>query len=171
MPKAPHDLPESEVEQPLEEVVESTEPEAPVSAEPDYKDMWQRSLAELENLRKRELQERQNVSKFALKGFLEELLPVVDNFYRATEHVPAELQNSPWVSGILYIQKNLLDVMAQRGVSIIEAKPGDEFDPSHHEAIGVTESEYPEGKIAIVNGQGYMLHDRVLRPTQVTVSK
>jgi len=138
----------------------------------EYKEKWQRALADLENTRKRFEQDRLNLLKYSLEGFLEELIPVLDNFDRATSHVPAEQQGSPWVTGIQYIQKNLLDVMEGRGVNIIEAKQGDAFDAGKHEAIGTKEVQnIPEDKIAEVQNKGYMLHDRVLRPVQVIVSK
>lgn len=155
----------------------SLEPEAepilevPSEEENEYQEKWQRALAETENLRKRHEQERVNWSKFALNDFLSELLPVLDNFDRATEHVPAELQNSPWVTGILYIQKNLLDTLARRGVEEIPVKVGDHLDPAKHEAIGVEEKEGEEDQVTKVVNKGYMIHDRVLRPVQVFVSQ
>jgi len=129
-----------------------------------------RAQAEAENQRKRHEQERAQLSKFALAGFIEDLLPVIDNFYRATEHVPAEQKDSPWVTGIQYIQKNLLDVLEARGVMEIPAKKGDHFNPDMHEAIG-TRDEGEEDTILEVTNRGYKLHDRILRPTQVIVSK
>ncbi|MCC2631366.1 MAG: GrpE protein [Patescibacteria group bacterium] len=151
---------------PEETSVTDTQPEE------DYKEKWQRALADMENLRKRTEQERVTFAKYSSESFIEELLPVVDNFYRATEHVPAEQQGSPWVTGIQYIQKNLLDVLEQRGVKEIAAKPGDAFNPSQHEALSsVEDSEQPEDTIVQVIGRGYLLHDKVLKPAQVIVSK
>ena len=149
------------------------EPSGAGGGEPeDYKAKWQRSLAEMENLRKRQEQEKLHFLRFSLEGFAEELLPVVDNFYRATEHIPAEQQGAPWVTGIQYIQKNLLDTLEKRGVREIPVKAGDAFDPTRHEAIGTAEdAAVPEGHIAEVKNRGYMLYDRVLRPAHVTVSK
>jgi molecular chaperone GrpE len=149
-----------------------TEESVPESGkEPDnHREKWQRAVAEMENMRKRFESDRITHNKYALDSFIEELLPVVDNFYRATEHVPAELQNSAWVTGIMYIQKNLLDVLEHRGVKEIVANPGDSFDPAKHEAISAAEgSAFNEHQVAEIKNKGYMLHDRVLRPTQVTV--
>jgi molecular chaperone GrpE len=152
-----------EVEEPTEEVFSDT---------PDYRDLWQRALADHDNLRKRLEVDRQNSSKFALSGFMEELLPVVDNFYRATEHVSAEQQNSSWVAGVLYIQKQLLDVLSQEGLTEIPAKVGDHFDPAHHEAIGTAHDEkHLEDTIIEIKNKGYQLHDRMLRAAQVIVNK
>jgi molecular chaperone GrpE len=139
--------------------------------EEEYKENWLRAVAELENSRKRQEQERQTISRYALEGFLEELLPVVDNFYRATEHVPDEQKGSAWVTGIQYIQKNLLDVLQQRGVQEILIAPDSNFDPSTQEAIGIEESDKAEDTVAEVKQRGYKLHDKVLRPAQVIVYK
>ena len=142
-----------------------------IDQQPDeYKEKWQRAVAEMENMRKRFDSDRITHNKYALESFIEELLPVVDNFYRATEHVPVELQNSPWVTGIMYIQKNLLDVLEHRGVKEIEVKPGRVFDPTKHEAISMVEgTQFDEHQVAEVMNKGYMLHERVLRPAQVTL--
>lgn len=147
-----------------------TPEEQPVSIEMDYQEKWQRAMAELENSRRRFEQEKQTLGKYALEGFIEELLPVVDNFYRATEHIPAEQADSPWVMGIQYIQKNLLDVLESKGVTEINAKEGDQFDSNKHEAIRTDETsdQSKDHTITIIN-KGYMLHDRVLRPVQVAV--
>jgi molecular chaperone GrpE len=140
-------------------------------AQPDYQDLYQRSVAEQENLKKRLEQEKRQFTQFALAGAVESLLPVVDNFYRATEHVPAENQNSAWLTGIMHIQKQLSDVLAEWGVEEIGVKPGDAFNPEEHEAIGTTEvSEVPEDAVAVVNQRGYKLNGKVLRPAKVTTN-
>jgi len=137
----------------------------------EYKEKLQRLFADTENNRKRAEVEKQQFQKFALEGFIEELLPVIDNFYRATEHVPEEQKNSPWVTGISYIQKNLLDVLEAHGVKEMQVNPGDRFNPSLHEAIGVESSEdLPDDHISKVQTRGYLLHERVLRPAQVIVN-
>lgn len=145
----------------------TAQPEAP-----DYKDLYQRSLAEVENTRKRFEQEKQQISRYALGGAAESLLPVVDNFYRATEHVPAEQQGSPWLAGIFHIQKQLLDTLAEWGVREMAVAPGDSFNPAEHEAIGtVVQPDQPEDQIVTVSARGYFLHGRILRPARVITSK
>jgi len=167
-----HSKAHSPADEPVEPDVTPGTPEETNATQPeedDYKERWQRALADLENLRRRADIERQDTAKYALKSFIEDLLPVIDNFYRATEHVPAELKDSPWVAGMLYIQKNLLDTLESRGVKEIPAKNGDQFDPTHHEGIQTIESdEQPDHSIKVIN-RGYMLHDRILRPVQVAV--
>ena len=162
-----------DVDAEINEVTDSVENAEKVpSPEDDYKEKWQRAVADADNMRKRFEVERKNHSTYALESFLEELLPVVDNFYRATEHVPVDLEKSSWVTGILYIQKNLLDVLEKEGVQEIPVKAGDSFDPHTHEAIQVEKFEdKEEGVITKVITKGYRMHERILRPAQVAVSE
>ena len=138
---------------------------------PDYEQLYQRTLADSENLRRRVEEEKKQFAKYAQGALVEDLLPVVDNFYRATEHVPDEQRKSAWLTGILHIQKQLLDVLMAAGISEIAVKKGDAFNSQLHEAIGTAVStEVPEDHIIEVKNRGYMLHDRMLRPAQVIVS-
>lgn len=140
--------------------------------EPDYKGMYQRSLADLENNRKRYEQDKQQFAKYALTGATESILPVVDNFYRATDHIPAEQKDTPWTTGIMHIRKQLLDSLETWGVQEIPVKPGDPFDPSIHEAIGtLEETDIPEDHVATIQNRGYRLNGQVVRPAIVLISK
>ncbi len=137
----------------------------------NYQELYLRSVAEQENLRKRLEQEKRQFAQFALAGAVESLLPVVDNFYRATAHVPADQQNSSWLTGILHIQKQLTDILAEWGVEEIPVKAGDPFNAEVHEAIGTMESEeLPEDTVAVVNQRGYKLQGKVIRPVIVTTN-
>jgi len=163
MVKKPQETPESE---------EQLITEEPVVAEPDYKVLYQRLLADQENNRRRFEQDKQQYAKYALVGAAESLLPVVDNFYRATEHVPADQKDSAWLTGIMHIQKQLGAALEEWGVEEIPAKPGDAFDPQLHEAIGTVENaEIPEDHIATIQNRGYRLNGRVIRPVIVLTSK
>lgn len=100
------------------------------------------------------------------------MLPVVDNFYLAVQHIPQEQRDSSWVSGVQYIQKNLLDTLERYGVKEIALKPGDLFQAETQEAIGtIANGEVPEDHVVEVKRKGYYLHDRVIRPAQVVVSR
>jgi molecular chaperone GrpE len=137
----------------------------------DYQELYLRTRADLENLQKRQEQERQALIKYAGAELILELLPVIDNFYRATEHIPAEQKENSWVTGIQHIQKQLLDVLDQRGVQEIPLKPGDPFDHLKAEAIGTTVDErYPEDSIAEIAQRGYVYHEKVIRPARVIVT-
>jgi len=153
-----------------EEIVAAPD-SSPEEATEDYKDRALRAQAELENMRKRFETDRQNLLRYGKEDLISQLLPVLDNFDRATQHVPADQQESSWVVGIQYIQKNLHDVLENQGVSVIAAKPGDAFDAHQHEAISTADSEGPDDQILTVVNKGYALNGKLLRPVQVVVSK
>lgn len=161
MPKHSHTEPE----------VEPVVSEEPISETEDYKEKWQRALAEAENMRKRFEQERQGLRQYALEGFVLDLLPVVDNFYRATEHIPEDQRNASWVTGIQYIQKSLVDTLEKYGVQEISTNVGDVFNPVLHEAVEAVAGDLPEDHITTITRKGYRLHDRIIRPVQVIVNK
>lgn len=149
----------------------SSVPQETTEAQPDYKELYQRTLADQENARKRGDQERMAFTKFALEGFVNDLLPIVDNFDRATEHVPEAQKSDAWTTGILHIQKQLTSLLEQYGVTEIPTKAGEKFDHNLHEAIGAEAKEgMEEDHIISIKTKGYRLHDRLLRPTQVIVS-
>jgi len=145
--------------------------EAPQEPVEDYKDRALRAQAELENMRKRFETDRQNLLRYGQEGLISSLLPVLDNFERATQHVPADQQESSWVVGIQYIQKNLHDVLEAEGLKEIAVKVGDHFDAHQHEALSVADSEAPDDQILTIVNKGYTLHGKLLRPVQVVVSK
>ena len=126
----------------------------------DYKLLWQRSMADQENSRKRQEQDKANFAQYALIGFVEDLLPVVDNFYRATEHIPEEQRSLPWVTGIQYIQKQLLDALEARGVTEISTKVGDWLNTQLHEVVEAEEAEeYEDDQIIEIKNKGYLVED------------
>lgn len=139
--------------------------------EPDYRELALRVQAELENSRKRADSERLQLMKYGNAALIEELLPVVDNFDRAITAVPAEQRETAWVTGLNYIRKNLMDVLEGQGITVLTAKPGDVYDPSLQEALSTVDAlDQPEDTIVSIVANGYKLHDRLLRPVQVTVS-
>lgn len=162
---APDQEPEKQQELEVEAVQE------PVDVQPNYQELYVRLLAEQENLRKRLETDKQQFAKFAQMGAAESLIPIVDNFYRATDHIPDAQKQEGWIVGIMHIQKQLLDCLESWGVTEIPAKPGDAFDAALHEAIGTAVDEsVAEDHIISIQNRGYKLHGRVLRPVQVTTS-
>ena len=126
---------------------------------------WQRSQADYENLKKRSQQELADRMTFAAAALLSGLLPVVDDFDRA---VSADREQDPaaWADGIQLIQSKLFRYLEQAGVQPIAAE-GQPFDPKFHEAIG--KADGPEGQVVVQVLKGYLLGQRVLRPSQVIV--
>lgn len=139
----------------------------------DYQALWLRAQADIENLRKRSDAERANLLRFGQEALMTDLLPVIDNFDRATRHIPKEQEDASWVVGIRYIQKNLMDTLTAHGVTQIATKEGDVLDSNKHEVLGITATAdaKQDDHIASIVDNGYMLHDRLLRPVRVTVYK
>ena len=136
----------------------------------EYLDGWQRARADLANYRRRSEAERSTLTATANARLLTRLLPVLDDFERAFETLPADLRNLTWIQGMGHIYRKLQVVVESEGATPIEAV-GKPFDPKVHEAILQEEShEHPEGVVCGEFQRGYMLADRVLRPSLVKVS-
>jgi molecular chaperone GrpE len=134
----------------------------------EYLDQAQRTRAELINYRRRMEQEMQVTRRYAAEHIIARLLPVIDDFHRAINAVPASDRENPWVQGMLLIERKMWSVLESEGVKPIEAV-GKPFDPSIHEAVSV---ESDGGDIVVEEFQrGYMLHDRLIRPAMVKVGQ
>lgn len=134
-------------------------------------DRFLRQVAELENLKRRNAREREDLSRFANETLIKDLLPIVDNLERAIEHAGGGGNGKSIVEGVEMVLKGLLDVLAKHGVEQISAI-GQPFDPTKHEAIAHVDSEMHEAN-AVVDElhKGYLLHERLLRPALVSVAK
>lgn len=132
---------------------------------------WQRAQADYQNLRKESEQARIDSIKLSNKALIENLIPVFDNFAIATKHLPEDLQNNNWVQGIVYIYKQLQDILIAEGVEIINPM-GEIFDPNIHEAVETVESEDIENQNTIIEvlQVGYKLNGRLIRSARVKVS-
>jgi molecular chaperone GrpE len=151
-----------------EELVTAQLERAEARAE-EYLDSLQRERASFQNYKKRVERERIEQSRVIAGNLLLKILPVLDDFYRATESVPDEKRDD-WYQGTLLIQRKLERLLEEEGVTEIPAL-GEVFDPNFHEAVGVDESaDVPSGTITTVLQRGYMLGDRVLRPALVRVA-
>jgi molecular chaperone GrpE len=122
-----------------------------------------RALAETENVRKRAQAESAASRKYALEGFAEELLPVVDS-------LEAALQSKD-VSGIELTLRQLRAALEKAAIRQINPAPGERFDPHRHQAMAAVEAHSEPNTIVSVMQKGYSLQDRVLRPALVTVAK
>ena len=98
-------------------------------------DGWQRCQADFENYKKRSAESQKDLIKYATQSIILEILPVIDNFHSSTDHIPEDQKENSWVTGIMYIQKQLENIVTENGVEEIEVKVGDNFDPIYHEAI------------------------------------
>jgi molecular chaperone GrpE len=141
----------------------------------DCRDRLLRVLADQENARRRAGRERDEAVKYAASGLARDLLATADNLRRAIASVPEEKAADPamqrWIAGVEATERALLEALAKHGIRRIEALGGT-FDPDRHEAaFEVTGSEHPEGTVADVLQEGYLHHDRLLRPAMVGVAK
>lgn len=152
-----------------EEEIEKARAEARENA-----DRYVRLAAELDNLRKRYRQDQANQLQYANSELIGKLLPILDNFYRAVEHAPGSDDGDvpqEWVLGLTMVLRQFEDMLAAEGVTAIDAV-GKDFDPSLHQAVLAEPSdEHEEGKVIGEMQRGYMLHDRVLRPSLVKVAR
>ncbi len=128
-----------------------------------------RLAAEFENYKKRTRREWDLLQKRANADLIGEIIGGIDNFDRAFEHYGEE--NAQLREGLRLIHNGLMDILRKAGLSEIEAL-NQKFDPSVHEAVGEVESaDVEEGHVARVVQRGYRLHDAVLRPARVLVSR
>jgi molecular chaperone GrpE len=127
---------------------------------------WQRAQADFINYKKRSEQERQDLSKFANSVLILSLLPVLDDFERAFSSIPASTKKQSWLEGIKLIERKLWAILQAQGVSPIKAL-GEPFDPALHEAVRQDSGQ--EGIVIEEIQKGYLLEDRVIRPSKVVV--
>ncbi len=137
----------------------------------EYLDNWRRAAADLSNYRKRMERESSEITRAANADLIRRLLPVLDDFDRAFHTVPEDLRELTWVDGIMLIFRKLQALLEAEGLKPIEAL-GKPFDPHLHEAVVHEETDkYEDGLVIGELQKGYMLNDRVLRPTLVKVAK
>ncbi len=128
---------------------------------------WQ---AELENYRKRVARQTQEERKYAGMDLFRDLLPIVDNLKRAVDSAEQNHDIEALLSGLKMVLKQIEDTFNKHHCVRIEAE-GNPFDPNLHEAISRQPSnEHPPNTVVYVTQEGYTLHDRVVRPSQVIVS-
>jgi molecular chaperone GrpE len=129
-----------------------------------------RLAADFENYKKRARQEQLETIQYAAATLAERLLPVLDDAQRALEHIP-EGTDEAWLRGLRLTFQHLEEALASVGVQPIQAL-GRQFDPKLDEAIGSEESdEHPDDTVVQELRRGYSMHDRVLRPALVKVSR
>ncbi len=147
---------------------------AELEAERDgFKDKFMRALADAENARKRSERDRREAEQYGGSKLARDLLPVFDNMKRAVEAIPEDARetNKAVIEGVELTMRELLNVFKKHGIVPISPEVGDAFDPEYHEAM--FEAPVPgtkAGEIIQVSADGFMLHDRLLRPAKVGVS-
>ena len=135
-----------------------------------FKDLAMRTAADFENFRKRAIREKEEAIKYANTAFFERLVPIMDNFELGLQ-AARQAENSAVVQGIEMVAKQLNDFLVENGLAAIEAE-GQPFDPNLHEAVAQeAHPEIAEGIVIRQLRKGYKLKDRLLRPSNVVVSR
>ena len=137
------------------------------------KDRFMRALADAENARKRSDKDRREAENYGGSKLARDMLSVYDNMKRALDAATDEQRAvaGPVMEGIDLTMRELLNVFGKHGIQVLAPAVGDRFDPKQHEAM--FEAPVPgtqAGDIIQVAAEGFMLHDRLLRPAQVGVS-
>jgi molecular chaperone GrpE len=157
---------------------EAAAPESdPAREAAEYKDKLLRTLAEMENLRRRTEREVADARHYGISAFARDILAVGDNMARALQALDAELRETAdaatkaLLDGVELTERELLKVLEKHGVKRFDPL-GQRFDPNLHQAMfEVPDESVPSGQVVQVMQPGYMIADRILRPALVAVSK
>lgn len=184
MTHKPHHHPQHE-QKPQPEAAKEVKPQAAASETPKAedqtaklqaeleaaKDRELRCRAELDNYRKRATRELEERLRYANMEMLRDLLPVLDNVDRAIEAAERNADATALLDGFKMVHQQVEDVLAKHHCKRIEALHTP-FDPNvHHAVLQQPSEEHPANTVLMVTQNGYQLHDRVVRPSQVIVSK
>lgn len=149
--------------------VEEEKEKAKADAE-HWKNEYFRAYADTQNLRKQLEKDHMSAMKYRAEGFIDELLPVLDSFYAVLKNEPADPNLKNYLIGFQYIYRNLVAALENEGVTEIAPNVGDKFSPDTMQAVDTKETEGEENVVLDVQFKGYKLHDRLIRPANVTVS-
>ncbi len=142
----------------------------------EMRDRLLRTMADMENLRRRTEREKADTARYAISNFARDVLTVGDNLKRTIQHVPPEAAAQDpalksFLEGVEITERELLNVLERHGVTQIEPL-GQRFDPNCHQAMyEVQNPDVPEGTVVDVMQAGYTIGDRCLRPALVAVAK
>jgi molecular chaperone GrpE len=168
-----NDQPANDTPQPPEdaETLKAALAEAQAKAAENW-DKALRATAELENVRRRVERESATLQKYALERILTDLVTVNDSLELALKAVAGETEETrKHLEGIELTHKQLWQALERHGVTLVDPQ-GQPFNPELHEAVSMVESaEIGPGHVVSVMQKGYRLHDRLLRPAMVVVSK
>jgi molecular chaperone GrpE len=169
--------PETTADMPLGDMVPAEQVKAALEAAAEFKDKMLRSLAEMENLRRRTEREVADARQYGVTSFARDVLQVADNMHRALDVIGDELRNSndanvkSLVEGLDLTERELMKVLEKHGVKIFSPL-GEKFDPNFHQAMfEIADPSHAPGTVAQVVQAGYLIGDRVLRPAMVAVAK
>lgn len=158
---------EKEIQQPEPNKLEAKLAEAE-KARDEYLAGWQRTKADFINYKKEEMKHLEDVARYGSEDLIKDLIGVMDNFDLGLRTME---KSGPVERGIYLIRSQIEDILKKRGLVKVEIKPGDEFDPMVAEAMTEVPSERSPGTIVEEVEPGYRLHEKILRPARVILSK
>ncbi|MDX2493989.1 MAG: nucleotide exchange factor GrpE [Desulfuromusa sp.] len=136
-----------------------------------HQEQYLRTLADMENLRKRTQRDKEELAKFANESLLRDILPVIDNLERAVEHAEQTESEDGLFEGVQMTLTQFSQLLDKFGVEPVDAI-GQPFDPAYHQAMGMMESEeHPVNTVVQQMQKGYQLNKRLLRPAFVMLAK
>jgi molecular chaperone GrpE len=134
----------------------------------EYLAGWQRAKADFINYKKEEMRHLEDVARYGSEDLIKDLVSVMDNFDLALRTLE---KTGSVEKGVYLIRTQIEDILKKRGLTKINIKEGDVFDPATAEALAEIMGDKPAGTVLEVIEQGYQLHEKVLRPARVIVSK
>lgn len=134
-----------------------------------WKNRYYEAYADMANLRKQVQKECDDAKRYAAKSIIEELIPTFDSFDFALKGKPTDPKIQQYVQGFEMIHSKMLNTLSQLGVTIIDPKVGEEYDPHKMQAFSTVEGE-EDNKVAEIYCKGYLLHEHLLRPAGVIVT-
>lgn len=137
-----------------------------------WKNEYYKAYADTQNLRRSLEAEQRTMYRYRAEGFLETLLPALDAFHLALDAPAPTKEAANYQIGFTYIYNQIIQSLANEGLSELTPKVGDPFDPEYMNAIEAVESdEVAHNHVLKVHSKGYKLHDRLIRAAMVTVAK
>ncbi|MFA6322643.1 MAG: nucleotide exchange factor GrpE [Candidatus Buchananbacteria bacterium] len=137
----------------------------------EHLDGWKRAKADYLNYKKDTEKYQAEMIQYANAALIAQLLPIYDNFKLAWQHVPAEQQKSDWVTGFGHIKNQFSDFLKNLGIQEIKTV-GEKFNPEIHEAVASEEKDGYDADVVFEEVKsGYSLHEKVIYPAKVKVTK
>jgi molecular chaperone GrpE len=168
--KTDQDNPNATSESPVDAPTLEEQLQAALAERDQFKDKWARAMADLENYRRRIQREMEEDRKYAAMPLLKSLLPAFDGLDRAVLAASQSKNADELIKGVQLTIKQLETALNGFGAKVIHAAD-QPFDPNLHEAISQVPSDKPPMTVLHDVERGYMLHDRIVRPSKVIVAK
>ena len=154
-----------------EESAAQTPQDDPENSLDYWKGLAQRKAAEVENIRRRAANEKEQMAHYAAEHVITHMLPVLDDLHAAVESAKTAKDFDSLRDGVEMIYTKAMKIFEERGVSIISSGEGEPFNVDVHEALmHMPHEDHPEGHIVQMVQRGYALHDKVLRHAKVITS-